>query len=68
MRTLLALAAFTLISGCASNQMYYSPYDLNRDGTLDAICPGMEYDPSERSMYGWRSDASGECNDRVSGA
>lgn len=66
MRILLAVAAFALVAGCSSNRMYYSPYDLNRDGTMDAICPGMEYDPSEHSMYGWRSDGSDECNERQS--
>ncbi|MEP1469924.1 MAG: hypothetical protein ABJK25_03045 [Halieaceae bacterium] len=64
MRLVLLASTFMIVTGCASNQMYYSPYDLNRDGTMDAICPGMEYDPSDRSMYGWRSDGSGECNDR----
>ena len=48
------------------NLVFHSPYDLNRDGTMDAICPGMEYDPSEHSMYGWRSDGSDECNERQS--
>jgi len=64
MRVFLLAAAVVMLSGCASNQMYYSPYDLNRDGTMDAICPGMDYDPSKHSSYGWRSDGSDECNDR----
>jgi hypothetical protein len=64
MRLSLLAAAVVMLSGCASNQMYYSPYDLNRDGTMDAICPGMEYDPAQHSMYGWRSDGSDECNER----
>jgi hypothetical protein len=50
----LIIIGFLLISGCASNRMYYSPFDLDRDGTMDAICPGMEYDPKEHSHYGWR--------------
>ncbi len=64
MRSLLIIAALATLAGCATDTMYYSPYDLNRDGTLDAICPGMEYDPSEHSHYGWRSDGSDECNER----
>jgi hypothetical protein len=44
--------------------MYYSPFDLNRDATLDAVCPGMEYDATKHSYYGWRSDASKECRKR----
>ena len=63
MRLTLIIAALVLLAGCSSNRMYYSPYDLNRDGTMDAICPGMEYDPGKHSHYGWRSDASGECNE-----
>ena len=63
MRTSLMLAAFVLLVGCSSNRMYYSPYDLNRDGTMDAICPGMQYDPSKHSHYGWRSGGSLECNE-----
>lgn len=63
MRTSLVLAAIVLLAGCSSNRMYYSPYDLNRDGTMDAICPGMQYDPSKHSHYGWRSDGSEECNE-----
>ena len=64
MRPLLIIAALATLAGCATDTMDYSPYDLNRDGTLDAICPGMEYDPSEHSHYGWRSDGSDECNER----
>jgi hypothetical protein len=64
MRSLLIIAALATLAGCATDTMYYSPYDLNRDGTLDAICPGMEYDPSKHSHYGWRSDGSDQCNER----
>ena len=64
MRSALIVATLSLLAGCATDRMYYSPYDLDRDGTLDAICPGMEYDPREHSHYGWRSDASEACNER----
>ena len=43
--------------------MYYSPYDTNRDGTLDHECPGMTYEPSDHTHYGWRSDGSKECHE-----
>ena len=63
MRSLVIVAGIVLVTGCSSNQMYYSPYDLNRDGTMDAVCPGMTYDPSKRSFYGWRSKGSKACNE-----
>ena len=64
MRVFTIVVSLIAIAGCATDTMYYSPYDLNRDGTMDAICPGMEYDPADHSMYGWRSDGSDECNER----
>ena len=64
MRSVILLATLVVLAGCSSNRMYYSPYDLNRDGTLDAVCPGMEYDPTRHSHYGWRSHASCQCNER----
>jgi hypothetical protein len=44
--------------------MHYSVYDLNRDGVMDAVCPGMEYDPSKNTIYGWRSSYEDECQER----
>jgi hypothetical protein len=64
MRSIFIVVALVTLAGCSSNKMYYSPFDLNRDGTLDAVCPGMEYDATEHSHYGWRSDASKECRER----
>ena len=57
----LTLAGIVLLAGCASRE-YYSPYDTNRDGTLDVRCPGLTYDTSRHTWYGWRSKASLECN------
>jgi len=57
----LIVAGIVLLAGCASRD-YHSPYDLNRDGTLDARCPGVSYDTTRHTWYGWRSKASVECN------
>lgn len=65
MRLTMILAGIVLIAGCSSNRMYYSPYDLDRDGTLDAECPGVEYDPTRHTHYGWRSEASKECHESM---
>ena len=66
MRSLVIIAGIVLLAGCSSNRMYYSPYDLDRDGTMDAMCPGMTYDTSKRSYYGWRSKGSKACNESLS--
>lgn len=67
MRSVLVIASIALLGGCSTGGMvHHSPYDLDRDGVLDARCPGMEYDTSENTLYGWRSKASGECADKVS--
>jgi hypothetical protein len=66
MRSVLFIASVALLGGCSyGGVVHHSPYDLNRDGTLDARCPGMAYDTSENTLYGWRSDASGECADQA---
>lgn len=66
MRSVLFIASVALLAGCSTQGVvHHSPYDLNRDGVLDARCPGMEYDTSDNSLYGWRSDASGECADQA---
>lgn len=66
MRTLFLLTGFILVSACSSHGVvFHSPYDLNRDGTLDARCPGMSYDTDRHSAYGWRSKASGECAEQA---
>ncbi len=66
MRTILAISALALLAGCSTKGVvHYSPYDLDRNGVLDARCPGMEYDTSKNTLYGWRSRASGECADQA---
>ena len=66
MRITVVLLALLSLAGCSSQPMaHYSPYDLNRDGVMDAVCPGMEYDPSEYRHYSWRADGSRDCNEKV---
>lgn len=66
MRSVILVALVALLAGCSyGGVVHYSPYDLNRDGVIDARCPGMAYDTSKNSWYGWRSDASGECADQA---
>ena len=66
MRTILAISAVAFLAGCSTHGVvHYSPYDLDRNGVLDARCPGMEYDTSDNTLYGWRSRASGECADQA---
>jgi hypothetical protein len=63
--TFISLALLTL-AGCSTQPMaHYSPYDLNRDGVMDAVCPGMVYDTSKYQHYSWRADGSKECNEKV---
>ncbi len=62
-RMLIALGLLAM-AGCSTNTMHYSVYDLNRDGVMDAVCPGMEYDPSKNTLYGWRSSYEDECQER----
>lgn len=66
MRATLLLLALGTLAGCAWEPIaHYSPYDLNRDGVMDAVCPGMEYDPSQYKHYSWRADGSTDCNEKV---
>ena len=66
MRKLLAIPALALLAGCSTQGVvHHSPDDLDRDGVLDARCPGMEYDTSENTLYGWRSRASGACAEQA---
>jgi hypothetical protein len=66
MRISLILLSLVALAGCSTQEIaHYSPYDLNRDGIMDARCPGMEYDTSEYRHYSWRSDGSEECNEKV---
>lgn len=66
MRITLILAAFLTLTACTTEPVaHYSPYDLNRDGVMDAVCPGMEYDPSQYLHYSWRAKGSIDCNDKV---
>ncbi len=63
--TFISLALLTL-AGCSTQPMaHYSPYDLNHDGVMDAVCPGMVYDTSKYRHYSWRADGSIECNEKV---
>ncbi len=62
----LAILSLALLAGCASKGMvFHSPYDLDRDGVMDARCPGLEYDTSGNTLYGWRSHGSAECEERA---
>ena len=66
MRSILVISALALLAGCSTHGVvHHSPYDLDRDGVLDARCPGVEYDTSENTLYGWRSRASSECADQA---
>jgi hypothetical protein len=68
MRVALILLALGTLAGCSWEKMaHYSPYDLNRDGVMDAVCPGMVYDTSDYRHYSWRSVGSRDCNDKVYG-
>jgi hypothetical protein len=63
--TLLALALVTL-GGCSWERMaHYSPYDLNYDGVLDAVCPDTTYDTDDYHHYSWRSRASTDCGEQA---
>lgn len=66
MKRLYLLVAAITVAGCSSHGVvHYSPYDLDRDGVLDARCPGMQYDASKSTLYGWRSPASADCAEQV---
>jgi hypothetical protein len=66
MRFTLIFFAVATMTACSTEPMaHYSPYDLNRDGVMDAMCPGMTYDTSEYKHYSWRADGSIECNEKV---
>jgi len=66
MRIAFALVAMAFLAGCSNHGVvHYSPYDLDRDGVLDARCPGMAYETNENTLYGWRSRASGECAEQA---
>lgn len=66
MRIFLLTIPMAILAGCASGDMaFYSPYDLDRNGVMDARCPGMEYDVKDYTLYGWRSDGSVECAKQV---
>ena len=68
MRKILISLALVALAGCSWEPMaHYSPYDLNRDGTLDAVCPDTTYDTADYHHYSWRSRASTECNNKVFG-
>ncbi len=59
-------AAILAVSGCSSKDvMHYTTYDLDRDGVMDARCPGMTYDPSNNTLYSWRNKASKECAEQA---
>ncbi len=61
MRMCLMLLSIALLAGCSRGIVFHSPYDVDRDGVMDARCPGLQYDTSKKTLYGWRSKGSGEC-------
>jgi hypothetical protein len=66
MRVALVLLALGTLAGCSWEKMaHYSPYDLNRDGVMDAVCPGMDYDTSDYRHYSWRPVGSDDCAEQV---
>ena len=64
MRTVLTLFVLSMLAGCSSSGSYYSTYDVNRDGVMDFVCPGMEYDPSKHTVYSLRSQGSQQCREQ----
>jgi hypothetical protein len=66
MRITFMLLTLLTLAACSTEPMaHYSPYDLNRDGVMDEVCPGMVYDTSKYRHYSWRADGSRECNEKV---
>ncbi|MFV8820096.1 hypothetical protein [Haliea sp. E17] len=66
MRKSLIFIPIMLLAGCSTGDIAFnSPYDLDRDGVMDARCPGMEYDTSKHTFYGWRSKASDTCEEQA---
>lgn len=67
MRSLVFIVVAAALAGCSTHGVvHYSPYDLDRDGVMDARCPGMTYDTSDNTLYGWRSPGSKECEQQSS--
>lgn len=66
MRVLFTALTLALLAGCSTGQMHYSTYDVNRDGVMDFICPGMEYDTERGKHYSWRAKGSQECREQRS--
>jgi len=67
MRKLLILTAIATLAGCSNHGVVrHSPYDLNRDGVMDARCPGLEYETKYYHRYSWKSRASKECTEQSS--
>ena len=65
MRLAIIFATVVVLAGCSTARVaHYSPYDLNRDGVMDAVCPGMAYDTTKYRYYSWKSDGSKECNEK----
>jgi hypothetical protein len=64
MRVILTIVALGMLTACTGSTNHYSTYDVNRDGVMDFVCPGMEYDPTRHKHYSWRSKASGDCRDQ----
>jgi hypothetical protein len=66
MRITFALLTLLTLAGCAWEPVaHYSTYDLNRDGVMDAVCPGMEYDTEQYSHYSWLPDGSARCDEKT---
>ncbi len=65
MRKYLIFLPLVLLVGCATGDMaFHSPYDLDRDGVMDARCPGMQYETDRNTLYGWRSKGSAACEEQ----
>jgi hypothetical protein len=64
MRVIFTIIALGMLTACAGSTNYYSIYDVNRDGVMDFVCPGMEYEPTQHKNYSWRSSASEDCRDQ----
>ena len=53
---ILAGIAMITLGGCSTGGIeHFSTYDIDRDGVMEARCPGMEYELDANRWYSWRS-------------